>query len=306
MHFKNFLLIALLLIGVLSCAAGVRRKQYSEDNDLYWSQLVEETRNSKMSILAILKKENPHLYDQIEKDSLDPNLLSFWGKSYNFDSGAKKKIIDDQIISDLQEKFHIKNDNEIVHAGITHTYGYLFSVLDTPYGFKRKRWIRPTLNYGFAFMKNSLSPETMEGGLLSNLTYFAGMIAFKEEQRKALKKLQNVSSEVLNFDYSKLSVEKVDEDIMDGGAHVSTLKTSLVRLPFKQDGEENEYLLVYSSSNPLNKKEVLITAFPISKDAYKKIVDPEGLGPKRPIQIRYNAYLEGLMGRALTGTRRLY
>ncbi|MGZ3809838.1 MAG: hypothetical protein ACXVCE_17270, partial [Bacteriovorax sp.] len=108
------------------------------------------------------------------------------------------------------------------------------------------------------------------------------------------------------FDYSKLSVEKVDEDIMDGGAHVSTLKTSLVRLPFKQDGEENEYLLIYSSSNPLNKKEVLITAFPISKDAYKKIVDPEGLGPKRPIQIRYNAYLEGLMGRALTGTRRLY
>jgi hypothetical protein len=293
-----------LVLFLASCSTT--KPKYAETNDLYWSEMVNDSLATKTPLLSILKKENPHLYLQIEKDSKDSHLLGFWGKSLNFDSGAKKQIVADSIISDLHHKFKTDTDNKIVHAGITHTYGYLFSVLNTPYGYKRRRWVDPTLNYAFALSGNSLSPETMEGGLLSNVTYFAGTIAFKEEgAREALKTLTNVSNEVLNFDYSKLNTETVEEEITSNPSG-DVLRTTLVKFPFKREEEENDYWLIYTIYTPKAHKEVLITAFPIKKDAYKKIIDQESLGPNRPVVVRYNAYLEGQMDQNLTGTKKLH
>lgn len=275
----------------------------AENTDQYWMRLVKLAEQNNRSILETVKTENPHLFNQIEVDSKETGLLSFWGKSLNFDSGAKKQIISDAIIGDLQKKFGITHDNKSVHAGITHTYGYLFSVLETPYGYKRKRWIEPTLNYGFAMSGNSLSPDAMQGSLLSNTTYFAGKIAFKEEsEKKALDQLHHVSLEVKNFDYSKLNVTYLEEEIDHSSV---TLKTALVKLPFKRAEEENDALLIYSVWNDLEKKEVLITAFPIKKDAFAKIVDPAYLGKNQNITVRYNAFVEGLMDHKLTGTRKI-
>jgi len=298
--FKKTSLLILTLF-VISCSSV--DKIDAENTDAYWTKIVKKT-EKKMSILDVLKKENLPLYEQIEADSNDLALLTFWGKSYNFDSGAKKQIISDAIISDLQKKFKIVNDNKIVHAGITHTYGYLFSILDTPYGYKRKRWIEPTLNYGFALSGNSLSPETMRGTLLSNITFFAGKIAFKQESDKAaLDHLKNVSDEVRNFDFKKLQVTFLEEDINESPV---TLRTALVKLPFKRVDEENDALLIYSVWNQAEKKEELITAFPIKKDAFNKIIDHAGLGKNQPIAVRYNAYVEGQMDKKLTGTRKIH
>jgi len=295
------LIISLLLLTFVSCS-GIEKND-AENTDAYWARLVKKT-EKKMSILDVLKQENPHLYQQIDSDSKDPNLVHFWGKSYNFDSGAKKQIISDAIIADLQKKFKVENDNRIVHAGITHTYGYLFSVLDTPYGYKRKRWIEPTLNYGFALSANSLAPDTLRGALLSNVTYFAGKIAFKQESDKeALDHLINVSDELKNFDYKRLQTTYLEEEI--SGSPV-TLRTALVKLPFKRAEEENDALLIYSVWNQKEKNEVLITAFPIKKDAFNKIIDPSGLGKNQPIAVRYNAYVEGLMDQKLSGTRKIH
>ncbi len=304
MSIAKVALFVFVVLSFFSCSS-LKQKNYSETSDKYWSDLVEESVNTKTSIISLLEKKNPHLFHEIVNDSKDKKLTAFWGKSINFDSGAKKQIIDDQIMSDLQVQFKIKNDNKIVHAGITHSYGYLFSVISTPYGFKRKRWIDPTLNYAFSFSGSSLSPQTIEGGLLSNLTYFAGTIAFKDESdRRALKALKNVSSEVLNFDYSKLHVEKLEEEIMVNGSLTNILRTTLVKLPFKREEEENDYLLIYSIWSRRDHKEDLITAFPIKKDAYKKIIESDSLGPNRPILVRYNAYLEGFMDKNLTGTKK--
>jgi hypothetical protein len=287
----KYTLTLLLVLFLASCSTT--KPKYAETNDLYWSEMVNDSLATK-------------LYLQIEKDSKDSHLLGFWGKSLNFDSGAKKQIVADSIIRDLHHKFKTDTDNKIVHAGITHTYGYLFSVLNTPYGYKRRRWVDPTLNYAFALSGNSLSPETMEGGLLSNVTYFAGTIAFKEEgAREALKTLTNVSNEVLNFDYNKLNTKTVEEEITSNSSG-DVLRTTLVKFPFKREEEENDYWLIYTIYTPKAHKEVLITAFPIKKDAYKKIIDQESLGPNRPVVVRYNAYLEGQMDQNLTGTKKLH
>lgn len=294
----------LLSLIMLSACSLFQTQEYSHMDDLYWSQQVIDSKTAKISILEVLKRKNTNLYEQIIKDSKDPLLTGFWGKSLNFDSGAKKQIIDDQIIKDLTSLF-LPNEpfnKLIVHAGVAHTYGYLFSVLDTPYGFKRKRWVLPTLNFAFSLSGQSLSPETLEGGLLSNVTFFMGTLAFKNEKdRVSLKALTNVASEIRTFNYFALTLEHLEEDLP---GHV--LRTTLLPLPKKLPQEENDYLLIYSVWDKKQSKEFLITAFPIKKDAYQKITAAETLGPHRPISIRYNTYLEGLMNQVLTGNRKIW
>lgn len=305
---NRVILAAFFIVFLFSVSCtGLVEKNKSLTSNEYWGELVNTTLKNKTPLLSILQNENPDLYRQIKNDSLDPLLTGFWGLSLNFDSGAKKQIIDDEIIGNLQEMFHIQNDNKIVHAGVTHTYGYLFSVLNTPYGFKRKRWIDPTLNFAFSFSGKSLSPETSEGGLLSNLTYFIGTIAFKfPKDRESLKSLKNVSSEVKHFDYSKLNTKTLEEAILQRGVGTQMLRTTLVELPLKSHDEENDFLLIYSFLNSLTQKEVLITAFPIKGDAYLKIVESANLGGNQSITVHYNAYLEGLMEQNLSGTRIFY
>ncbi|MBC7427814.1 MAG: hypothetical protein H7336_04320 [Bacteriovorax sp.] len=295
---KTILFIAILLI-TFSCASKKTRNKppHAPAQDQYWNDITDESRDAHARITDVIEENNPSLYNEILLDSKDPMLSMFWGKSMNFDSGASKQIVDTEIIKELQSLFSIKNDNKIVHAGIMHTYGYLFSTIDTPYGYKRKRWISPTLNKGFNLAGNSLSPDTLEGGLLSNVTYFTGMLALADKTQLAL--LKNVSNEVFTYDYSKLSVERLEESTKD-----YTIVTSLVKLPNKVDNDDNEYLLIYSVDDHRVQKELLITAFPINTDAYKKIVAPESLGANQKITLRYNAYLDG-GEKNFIGTRKL-
>lgn len=297
---KTKILVCLFtLLITLSCAHKKTRNitAYTPMEDLYWNEMALESIESHTSILNTIEENNPALYNQILKDSKDPYVAMFWGKSVNFDSGAKKKIVDDKIIEDLQRLFSIQNDNKIVHAGVMHTYGYLFSTINTPYGYKRKRWIAPTLNTAFSMSENSFSPEAIDGGLLSNVTYFSGMLAFKNKTDLSL--LKNVSNEVFTYDYSKLPVDRIEETIKG-----HTLVTTLVRFPVKILVEENDYLLIYSTIDHAMNKEFLVTAFPINAEAYSKIIANENMGPNQKITLRYNAYLEGI-GHNLTGIRKL-
>jgi hypothetical protein len=301
-----YFILNLLLILVLTSCSHQKSKNNTGLDDLYFSDLVFKSIEKNESILKILENKNPHLLSQIQNDSRDSLLLNFWGESLNFDSGAQKKIINDQIISDLQAQFGIKNDNRVVHAGITHTYGYLFSVLETPYGFKRKRWIDSTLNYAFSLVGESLSPETREGGLLSNITFFVGKLAFKnKEDQDALLLLKNVSSEVLNFNYSKVTKLILEEQIKGADSQNLILRTTLIHLPIKHDREENDYLLIYSIFSSNSNKEKLVTAFPIKEEAFKKITSPMMLGAGQPIMLRYNDYVYNFTDTSFLGVRKL-
>lgn len=296
---KATILLMTVLLITFSCASKKTRikNTYKSTQDQYWNELSNEATEAHARITDVLEENNPALYNEILLDSKDPILPIFWGKSLNFDSGAKKTIVDEKIIEDLQRLFNIKNGNKIVHAGIMHTYGYLFSTIDTPYGYKRKRWIADTLNYGFSLSGNSLSPDTIEGGLLSNVTYFTGMIALNDKTQLNL--LKNVSNELIAFDYTKLKFQRIEESTKD-----FILVTNLVKIPRKQEKEENDYLLIYSINDLRINKEFLITAFPVNNETHDKILDPTGLGPNQKIAVRYNAYLEGA-GNNLTGTRKL-
>lgn len=300
MKTKNIIFIITLLF-TLACSSTPKKSRdinsHTSAQDQYWNDMTMESTEARTSILNVIQENNPALYSQISKDSKDPYLPMMWGQSLNFDSGAKKIIVEDKIIGDLQLIFNIKNDNKIVHAGIMHTYGYLFSTIDTPYGYKRKRWISPEVNQAFSLTGNALSPDTIDGGLLSNITYFAGSLAFKNKSNLSL--LKNVSNEVFTYDYSKIKYDRLEEVLKD-----YTLVTTFVPYPVKPDQSENSYLLIYSVVNHFDEKETLITAFPINQETYTKTTAPETLGDNQKITLRYNAYLVGV-GKDLKGKRKL-
>ena len=284
-------LLPFLLFFLSACSSKPSRiisNELTMADNQYWNALTIDILKDKKEVIASI----PH----IEQDLTDPSLLAHWGQSLNFDSNAKKIIVDHQIISKLQEAFGVKNDNLHVHAGIIHTYGYLFSIIETPYGYKRERWIAPTLNVGFNLQNDSLVPWTSEGSLFSNVTYFAGKIAFK---KTSVENLKNVSTELRHFNYNELKVTRLEETIPG-----YKLVTSFVKLLAKAPDEKNDYLLIYSTINLESQKEELITAFPVNEETFKKTTDPKDLGANKSITLRYNAFIPD-MGTSFKGLRSL-
>lgn len=297
-------IIVILILGLLSSCSHLFTSEFTKDN--YWEKIV-NSYNGKQDFVQHIKQNEKNIYSQLELIKNDQQLISMWGLSQNFDSGAKQIILAEKIIGDLQGYFNVKNDNQIVHAGIMHTYGYLFSTLNTPYGFKRWRWTIPTFTEGMGLKDKSIGPHPKFGTLLSNLTYFAGKIAFKSKARiEELEKLKNVSNEIKNFPFQNLEVVTLEEQVTNSKKFNYLFKTNFVKIlnkVTKNHQEENDYLLIYSIVEPESKIEKVITVFPIKKDAYLKSTDELLLGTDRPIFVRYNAFIGTSKDDRLSGNR---
>lgn len=298
------IILTLFFLSIISSCSHFLNNDFS--SDVYWEKIVSSF-ESKNDFLDHLKTNESNIYSQLMQIKNDDVLISMWGQSQNFDAGAKQIILSEKIIGDLQANFNIKNDNQIVHAGVMHTYGYLFSTLNTPYGFKRWRWTIPTFTEGMGLVEKSISPHPKAGTLLSNLTYFAGKIAFKSKSRKEeLEQLKNVSPEIKNFSYQNLQITTLEEQITNSKKFNFLLRTNFVKIinkVTKNHHEDNDYLLIYSIVEPDNKLEKLITVFPIKKDAFIKATDELLLGTDRPIVVRYNAYIGTSKEDRLSGNR---
>jgi hypothetical protein len=232
--------------------------------------------------LEILKSSAPAVAKEFAKDSKDLALLSLWGKSVNFDEHAKATIVAPQIL----QAIGVTNG----HAGLTHTYGYLFSTLKTPYGFKRARWVSGEIEKGLGLPDGSFSPVPSTGTLLTNLTAFAGRVAFRTDARelKAAKKFGK-------FDVAPFKVRRLTETA--GGV---SIRTDLVAYK-NGDG----FLLIYSYRDEKSGRAYLITAFPVAAGFAGSVFDPKNLGDHASITARYNADIDGVTGvSGLSGSRR--
>ena len=288
-----------MVLFACSHTQHVSKRLLKKDSNEYWNTLTETIRNEDDSSLdKNLLEYEPELYSQIEKDAKDPYLLMFWGRSSNIDSSNKKIIVDEKILHQLNKKFNYFQSGEFCHAGIIHTYGYLFSDLLTPYGYKRKRWIEQTLNKAFSFSNESLSPQTKQGTLLSNLTYFTGMITLKN--KTSLQLLKNVSSEILSFDFESLKISRLEEKVQN-----LILKSFFVKFPRVIPSDENRFLLIYVVEDLSTGAENLITAFPVNEKTLLNIQKDEFLGKNQSISLRYNALIENYPKNNL-GTRTFF
>lgn len=231
------------------------------------------------------------------------SVKKLWGRSINFDENAKGTIIPEAVIDAILAKAGVDaRQNRIVHAGFEHTYGYLLSILKTPYGYKRLRWVRPDIERGFGLEKGAISPTPESGGLFMNVSTFAGHIAFQGDHPKdraalkVLRKAKGAARALRDFDYGSLHGRRLKETVALGGWRTVEIRTDFV--PFTHASGDatggNAELLVYSIRDSADEFPHLISAFPIAKGFSDAALDAKGLGEGKPVVTRYNAFLPGV------------
>lgn len=288
---------------------------------------------------SLFKERLPRLEQSLQADSHRQAWKRLWGQSINFDELAKGIIVHPAILSTLGKSFgirmpmtitHFRSEktkegtpfsvmgepvttdpagHPLAHAGLEHTYGYLFSVLKTSFGYKRARWVQGEIEAGFGLKPGLIGPTPTEGTLFANVTYFAGRIAFRGEDTPTLilkDGTKDLPHELREFDFTRLSpirlIETVQAKDSTGDTRQVVLRTDLV--PFFHP-QKDTHLLVYSVDDPSYGGPVLITAFPVNQAFVDTVTKAETLGENQPVQTRYNAFVEGITGYKLTGTRKL-
>ena len=306
-------LFAFLMLGIfspsLSFADGAHvcpdASSGETAEDCPWAaisrDLSQAARDGK-TLQPILQNQAPELVYQLKEDAVRNSWKALWGESLNFDEHANAMIVDPAIIQALAQIFGAPApQGKVVHAGLEHTYGYLFSNLKTPYGFKRARWVHGDIEKGLGLPAHTFSPLTHDGTLFMNLTYFMGRVAFRDDTDK-IRLLEStkkhLSAALQNYDFDSLEIKTLREV-----AGSFEMRTDLVKFP-QTSGSMNADLLIYSVSNPLYGYR-LITAFPVQESFVGTLLDEEKLGRDKEITTHYNAYLEGVTGKTVLGSREL-
>jgi hypothetical protein len=259
-------------------------------------------------VIPVLAKLCPHIRRQIVEDGKFPGLLSLWGRSINVDENAGQIIVHPAILRAIGELAGVPMGGRVVHAGLQHTYGYLFSLIDTPYGAKRERWVTTDWERGFGIDLSLLGDRPRKGTLLANLTWFLRQIVYRNEssiRRKLERNARAVAPALVDFDYARLSVCRVTEQVLLGkNRRQVSLITDLVAYPRPPaDPEADSTVLVYSVRNGARSPIKLITGFPIRPRVRQELLAPVRAGQKVPVRLRYNAYVSGFYGRTVTGRR---
>ena len=282
--------------------------------DCPWASVARalESRADPNAVKDELRALLPATYAAIADDARRSELLAAWGRSTNFDEAARGSIVSPFVLDALNDLARSgRRDGNVTHAGIAHTYGYLFSTLRTSFGYKRARWVQGDLEAGFGLARGTLGPAPPSGTLFSNVTYFLGAIAFRGDAplRAALEEnAGGVAEAVRGFDYGRLRPVRIEETIaLAAHAREVVLRTDLVPFPSGVVLAASTHLLVYSvcDSADAGGRARLITAFPVARAFVDAAVDPAQFGDDRPIVTRYNAVVQGVTdAAALRGTRR--
>ena len=321
--FNTILAIFLVSLGVNSLSMAVTlcpNADLKESlQDCPWAgvarALIQTAQSSPEKVPKQFEIALPEITSQLQADAQLGTFMDLWGQSINYDEYAKGEIVNPAILKSIYSLDQVDRPvtvdplirGSIERAGLEHTYGYLFSVLSTPFGYKRARWVQGEIEQGFQLPKQTLSPLTQDGSLFANVTYFAGSIAFLNDEYEfelLQKDSGSVSKEITDFDYSQLSFTRVEETVQIAERKI-VLRTDLVPFQIKPtDKRANSTLLIYSIFDSLLGAR-LITAFPVQTSFGDGLVKPGTLGDSQEITTRYNAYINGLSGKKILGNRKV-
>ncbi len=300
---KYFFVLNLFLYALSANGLCPDLKKNETANDCPWAEMFRQIIDHKKKCESIFKTSTPFMTKQFEKDKKSDEFLSLWGQAKNFDENAKSIIVDKKILECLAKKLNLKNAIELkdgfetVHAGLQHTYAYLFSQIQTPYGYKRARWTQGELESGFGLSQKALNPETKNGSFLANVTYFFAKWAFQDDSELINKlkisgrKFKSVSKELFDLKTDDFQVVQLVESVLDNPI---ILHTTFVKMNAKKIISKNTHLLIYWFEDTLSKKKFLITGFPVETSFVDRVLDEKNLGSKKVITTHYNAWIPEL------------
>ncbi len=298
---KVLLLMILMTVNAKAVCPDLEKKE--DASDCPWAEATRKITDDKKSCDTVFKKDLKFINQQLKLDQKSKKFISLWGEAKNFDDNAKAIIVDAGIINCLAKKLDIKNvlqkqeGFDSVHAGLQHTYAYLFSNLMTPYGYKRARWTKDDLQVGLGLTPEALTPLTKKGAFLTNVTYLFSKFAFKEktELLKDLEKtgLKNktLSEELVKLKDGDFEVKHLKET---SSLNNYALHTTFVKFKAPPTSTKNSHLLIYWVEDLKTLNSYFISGFPVETSFVERALDPKNLGENKPISTRYNAWLPAL------------
>ncbi len=305
----------LTLIGTLFAPTSQAQSDYP------WIEVTRtiEGMEDPARIKEVIENRIPGFLKQLEQDHETPLLFQLWGMSRNIDEShlsTGRRTVPPTILRAFNTIWNVGYDSSYIHghAGLTHTYGYLFSNLETPFGHKRARYTRNEIETGFGLPAGLFSGRPSKGTLFSNLTVFAGKIAFRDHE-PAVKLLdeaigligRTAPAELLSYPYGTLKVRRLVEWTRND-AFTLELRTDIVSFPRANTAGRNTALLIYSIVYKKDGKDRarprLITVFPVDSGFANNLFKAEGLGERVPFKLKYNASVQGDLNPALLVGRR--
>ncbi len=261
----------------------------------------------------------PKIAAQIQANTGAP-WLGLWGESRNIDEHEHAKIVDPKILSVIGRiaKTSIRSPNQpnTYHAGLMHTYGYLFSQLKTRYGYKRERWTSGVIEAGLKLPARCLSPSPDNGTMLGNITFVLTRLGLTNNgiENNLRKRVSNVFPSTPNnlreFPFDKIQKSRIVESVQlkTGRKKPRQIKLFTDLISFKANSKPYDSLLIYSiqdskpslTTNFIQQK--LITCFPINKQG-RQLLITEARANKIAIRARYNAVIPGFPSQGITGER---
>ena len=258
------------------------------------------------SLTDVLKKGCPAIYAQLRQIVKNQPWLKLWGRCRNHDDLADEQIVHPAILSVIEDLAGVEMKDPLVHAGLQHTYGYLFSLVKTPYGHKRDRWVQPDLENGFGISTPTLRPNPTAGSLLNNLTYFLGRIAWqgREKEIRLLRQYKHLVSTMLtSFGYRKQKrcgiLETIRAKTPGQSQRQVRIFTHLIPVPHPSNVR---YLLIYWYDDPAESNAKLLTAFPATVTTFDELAS-QPMGHNVVIRVRFNGYVKGIEGSRCKGKR---
>ena len=247
--------------------------------DCPWAGIARAARADRRAIAS----RAPALWRSVARDRRTTALHAAWGQSRNLDEHEHAAIVDPGILDVLGKRLGVAGAGEIVHAGLQHTYGYLFSTLWTAYGYKRARWVDGELERGLGLAPGLLGPAPSSGTLYANVTCVLARLVFSRE-----------SWDLVAASCTAAPLAARAHDGLREEVGPVALRTDWFAL------SPTRFLLVYSAS--VSGRERLLTSFPVDRLVIDALV-AQPLGESVAITARYNAVVPELEAGAHGGRR---
>lgn len=256
--------------------------------------------------LKFLSTYCPAILRQIKSDRGRTGPFPFWGRSVNVDELAGETIVPTSILETLAAAANVKMSLVTPNAGLQHTYGYLFSTIQTAFGKKRDRWIDNSLEQALGQAPETLGVEPPQGTLLSNVTWLAGQIAFRDDDRLLRMEIvlrRKVSESLHAIPWKQLRTLRLVESVELRSSAKTVARIDLVTDAVRVAPALN--LLVYSVRDSRKPHPELITLFTVRDDFLAALRERAAQGQRTDIRPRYNAYVERFPQEPQVGTCRL-
>lgn len=249
----------------------------------------------RFAAVRALERRMPGFSRRFEK-AHHPELLACWAHSSPIDANAHGEILPEATRARLgMTTAYLSETRPFVHAGLMHSYGYLFSTLQTPYGLKGKRWVESRIDERLGLAAGTLAPVPVEGGeFLHNLTWLLYHLTGDWEaippalQGRIAGEISPSLGRKEDFPRPEGVVE--EKVAYENGEHLVVRTHFFPLAPLADYETRDASLLVYSVVYPGSEIPRLVTAFPVDAGFVARVLDPNA--PAVEFVSRYNLVLD--------------